>query len=179
MSSKIIAGGATTSPTRPEARTRPELRRLARQVSRFLVIGGCSAATDFACYLLLLVTCGLPSAPAKGISYAAGMVIGFFGNKFWTFESPGRSLSEPMLYTAWYAFTLIINMATNGLVLSLLGTQARGTAFLTATALTTVMNFLGLKLIAFRHAASGDGQRRSLRTTGELACSTLPIASTR
>ena len=171
MSSKITAVGAITLPTRLE------LRRLARQLSRFLVIGGCSAATDFACYLLLLLTCGLPSAPAKGISYAAGMVVGFFGNKFWTFESPGRNLSEPMLYTAWYAFTLIVNMATNGLVLGLLGANARGMAFLTATALTTVLNFLGLKLIAFRHTAGGD--RRQLRTTGELACSTLPIASTR
>ena len=147
MSSQTTAGGAITSPA-----ARPNKRPLLRQVSRFFVIGGCSAATDFACYTLLLGSFGLSIATAKGISYVTGMVVGFFGNKLWTFQSRRRAVSEPLLYMAWYFVTLAVNMATNGLVLELLGPQATLPAFLAATGLTTVLNFLGLRLIAFRRA---------------------------
>ena len=156
------------------------MRPLLRQVSRFVVIGGLSAATDFACYTLLLGSAGLSTSPAKGVSYLAGMVVGFFGNKFWTFQSRRRAVSEPLLYVAWYSVTLAVNMLTNALLLAVLGPQATLPAFLVATGLTTVLNFLGLRLVAFRRAlkrADEDGLNN--RTSRDLSCSALPIASTR
>lgn len=173
MSSTTIAAGATTSPA-----AQPEIGRLARQIARFLVIGGSSAAIDFGCYRLLLASLAWSPAAAKGISYLIGMALGFFGNKFWTFESRRRSISEPVLYVGWYAITLGVNISANSLLLAALGPAAQLAAFLIATALTTVLNFLGLRLIAFRGALHRAREPLNPLPSGDHRCSTLPIAST-
>lgn len=171
MSSTTIAAGATTSPA-----ARPD-RRLVRQIARFLVIGGCSAAVDFGCYTLLLGSMAVSTEVAKGIAYLTGMAFGFFGNKFWTFESRRRSITEPVLYVGWYAITLGVNIGANSLLLAAVGPRARLFAFLAATALTTLLNFLGLRLIAFRAALRNAREPLGSLAPGEIACSTLPIAS--
>lgn len=115
---------------------------------RFAAIGCGSVAVDFAVYQLLAG----PLSPhaAKGVSYLAGVVVGFFGNKFWTFESRRTSAAEPALYLLVYAVTLGVNIATNAAAREVTGSD--GFAFLAATGLTTVLNYLGLRLLTFRAA---------------------------
>jgi len=120
------------------------------------VIGGCSVATDLVAYHLLQ-NAGLTTHVAKAISYVIGMAVGFVGNKFWTFESPRRSVWEPILYAVLYAITLAVNVAVNAAVLRWLGNGGSLLAFLTATGVTTVLNFLGLRTFTFRE---GIRQRR-------------------
>jgi putative flippase GtrA len=133
-----------------------QLRTLMVQLRRFLCIGGTSAAVDLLVYLLLYGS--LSSSPAKGISYMAGMLVGFIGNKFWTFESRRKCVTEPASYILLYGVTLIVNIAVNGGVLQLLYSYsveprfARIAAFLAATGLTTILNFVGLKFLTFRQA---------------------------
>jgi putative flippase GtrA len=142
-----------------------------KHLSRFLVIGLASVATD-AFFYWWFTYLGLALTPAKGISYALGMLLGFIGNKFWTFESPVKNATEPLSYALLYALTLIVNMVTNALVfkfsLNWLGAiikepwqPALLLAFFVATGLTTVLNFLGLRFITFRR---GILQRRALDT---------------
>ena len=50
-----------------------------------------------------------------------------------------------------YAATLAINVAVNAIVRAETGSEAF--AFLTATGITTVLNYLGLRFLAFRAAA--------------------------
>ena len=121
-----------------------------RQVSRFLVVGSLSVATDFAFYLLLAGPLGTDAHLAKGVSYLAGTVVGFFGNKYWTFGSKRRSLSEPIAYGILYAITLAVNIAVNASVLVLFGPLFKLPAFVLATGTTMVLNFLGLRLVTFR-----------------------------
>ncbi|MFO1063446.1 MAG: GtrA family protein [Pirellulales bacterium] len=127
-----------------------------RQIGRFLCVGGSSVAVDLVCYWLLLSS--FTPMPAKGISYLIGMAVGFIGNKLWTFESKQRSLSEPALYSLVYAVSLAVNIGLNSGVLALLNPVIdlpsinRAAAFLIATGTTTVLNFVGLKFIAFRRS---------------------------
>lgn len=126
-----------------------------RHLFRFVVIGVLSVATDFVCYQLLMAW-GLSPHVAKGLSYISGMTVGFFGNKYWTFESNRRSLSEVFAFCGLYLTTLAINVAINGLVLHLLGSESILPAYLAATAVSTVTNFLGLRLLIFRVQPSLD-----------------------
>lgn len=140
MTTRTTFAGSSTSPAAP----RPEGKR----VARFAVIGCASVAVDFAVYQML--TGELSPHVAKGVSYLAGVVVGFFGNKFWTFESKRASAAEPALYLLVYAVTLAVNIATNAAAREITGSP--GFAFLAATGLTTVLNYLGLRLLTFRAA---------------------------
>jgi putative flippase GtrA len=120
-----------------------------RQVRRFLVVGGLSVAVDFVGYALLVLL-WIPTPIAKGLSYIAGMVLGYFGNKHWTFGSRRRSISEPAAFAVLYAVTLVVNIGINSAVMAVLGPEVRVLAFLVATGTTTVLNFLGMRLVAFR-----------------------------
>ena len=120
------------------------------QIARFLVVGSASVAVDLAVYALLTAITPLAWGVSKGISYAAGVVVGFFGNKFWTFESARKSVAEPVLYLALYGCTLVLNIGCNQAALALLGSRQKLLAFLLATGVTMVTNFLGMKYVAFR-----------------------------
>ena len=138
-----------------------ERRETAKQIRRFLVIGGLSVLTDWTVYALL-TPLGLSKYPAKGIGYVSGMIVGFIGNKLWTFESARRSASEPFTYLVLYAITLGVNMVVNGVLLDVLAwwlpeTWAWRLALFVATGVTTVLNFVGMKWITFR---VGVRQRR-------------------
>lgn len=129
---------------------------LVKQVLRFGLIGGGSTTIDLLSYLCL--SSSMSSYAAKGISYLLGMAFGFVGNKFWTFESAKQGVNEPVLYCLVYAITLAVNIVTNGasyescLWMGMGTTAAKLIAFLVATGLTTVLNFLGLKYITFYQA---------------------------
>jgi putative flippase GtrA len=116
-------------------------------VARFVVIGCTSVLIDLTAYRLLA---GVTSPhAAKAASYVAGMVFGFLGNKFWTFGSRRRSVGEPAAYLGLYATTLGVNVAVNALVLAAVPGRAM-VAYLAATGVTTVLNYLGLRLLTFR-----------------------------
>lgn len=119
-------------------------------------------AVDLAVYALLTAITPLAWGISKGISYAGGVVVGFFGNKFWTFESSRKSVSEPALYLALYACTLLLNIGCNQLALTVVGPEQKLLAFVFATGVTMVTNFLGMKFVAFRR---GIQQRTKLLTS--------------
>jgi putative flippase GtrA len=130
-----------------------ERRETFKQIRRFLVIGVLSVLVDLAVYLIL-TRLGLSTHLSKGISYVSGMVLGFIGNKFWTFESARRSASEPTTYLLLYAATLLVNVAVNATVLAMFADVLpprwnKAWAFLVATGVTTVLNFLGMRFVTF------------------------------
>lgn len=140
MITKITTDGSNTLHTAG--------RRELRRIGRFTVIGSTSVVIDFVVYSFLAPE--LSTHVAKGISYVAGMVIGYFGNKYWVFESRKKSVAEPLTYVLLYTVTLAVNIAANGLVIVATGSTI--VAFIFATGITTVMNFLGLRWVTFRIA---------------------------
>ena len=138
-----------------------ERRETRKQLLRFLVVGSTSVAVDFAVYRALVAALW-PWDIAKGASYMAGVVVGFFGNKCWMFESSRRSAAEPVSYLVLYAITLAVNVACNRAALIALGDGAGPWAFVFATGVTTVLNFLGMKLVTFRRGVD-DRRAETLR----------------
>lgn len=133
---------------------RGEKSTLTSQLIRFGVIGGAAVAIDAILYIYLSPVIG--ESDGKACSYFAGMIWGFFGNKFWTFQSTARSAREPLVYVVFYGFTLVLNVLCNKATLdfcTLLGVGdaiSKSLGFVVATGITTILNFIGLKYIAFR-----------------------------
>jgi putative flippase GtrA len=121
------------------------------RVVRFVFIGCASTAIDFATYQLLCA--GVSPSTAKAVSYLVGMLFGYVGNKFWTFDSRRASLSEPMIYLALYAVTMGVNVAVHAAVLAAWADE-NNLAFLAATSVSMISNYLGLRLLAFRKAVA-------------------------
>ncbi|MCI0492903.1 MAG: GtrA family protein [Planctomycetes bacterium] len=152
-----------------------EVSETGKQLRRFLVVGVLSVLVDLAAYSALRNGLSAGTNLAKAISYLAGVVVGFVLNKRWTFESARKNWAEPASYLALYAVTLGVNVACNYAVLKLLGMDHWLIAYLAATGVTTVLNFLGMRAVTFRrgiadrreaHAVSTERVRLTRRKAG-------------
>jgi putative flippase GtrA len=123
-----------------------------RELLVFLVVGSLTVLVDFLCYRTLLWS-GVDSvALAKSAGFLAGTVFAYFANRAWTFGHRHHRPGTAWRFAVLYALSLGANVAVNGLVLQpLAGTAfAVQLAFLGATAVSTCLNFLGMKLFVFR-----------------------------
>jgi len=172
-SSRDVVGASSA----PHGATAPwsERRETATQIRRFLVIGFSSVAVDLGSYAGFVHWAGMPTMPAKGISYVLGMIVGFIGNKLWTFRSSRKNAAEPITYVILYAITLGVNIGVNEGLLRLgamifpdatsttnLGKALSAFAALAATGVTTILNFLGMRFVTFR---AGIADRRASSST--------------
>lgn len=118
-----------------------------KELLRFLVGGGSAVLVDYIVYKVLLYL-GIDVAISKAISFISGSIIGFIINKLWTFESKNFSKIEILRYVILYTITASVNAWINNVVLYLFSIQ--GFAFLCATGVSTVLNFLGQKFFVFK-----------------------------
>lgn len=122
------------------------MSQIKKEMKRFLVAGISAVATDLGTYYLLLGY--LDPAIAKTISFLMGTIIAFIINKYWTFEKHERSYSEVVKFALLYTATLFANVATNEIVLNQF--HIVFLAFLIATGVSTILNFIGQKWWVFR-----------------------------
>lgn len=116
------------------------------ELLKFLVGGGSAVIVDYAVYKILL-SVSLNMSLAKAVSYVCGACIGFIINKLWTFECKEFSKKEIIKYILLYAVSAGINAGINKSIMMLLEIQLL--AFLCATGVSTVINFLGQKFFVF------------------------------
>ena len=117
-----------------------------KELMRFCVGGGSAVLTDFLVYRLLLHW-GMFLDIAKAISFILGAIVGFIINKLWTFESKKFSKVEIIKYILLYACTATINTFVNRGVLLIFEIELL--AFLCATGISTILNFIGQKFFVF------------------------------
>jgi putative flippase GtrA len=117
-----------------------------KELKRFLVAGVSAVSTDLITYYLLLNF--LSYDFAKTISFLLGAVVAFLINKYWTFEKHEKSYKEMLKFGMLYSVTLGANVLTNKIVIDI--TQIVFLAFLVATGVSTVLNFLGQKFWVFK-----------------------------
>ena len=125
-----------------------------RQLRRFLVTGTSSVLLDLTVYALVS-TIGTSREFAKAWGYLVGLTLGFVLNKKWTFESRADGRREALSYVVLYAITFFINVVTNSASIVFFQNQVSPRigvvlAFLLATGITTILNFLGMRFIIFR-----------------------------
>ena len=117
-----------------------------KEILKFLVGGGTAVIIDFLVYKILMIV-GIERTIAKTISFICGSIVGFIINKYWTFKSPKFQIKEILKYTILYIITAFINSQVNKYTLLLFGSEFF--AFLCATGVSTILNFLGLKFLIF------------------------------
>lgn len=123
----------------------------------FLVVGVTTVLVDYASYNLMLWCLDLPVALAKGLAFLAGTVFAFFANKAWTFGHVSSKRGRAWRFALLYASTLAANVLVNAAVLVWFGHLAwsKNAAFLVSTAVSAMLNFLGMKLFVFKSAPLG------------------------
>jgi len=117
-----------------------------KEILKFLVGGGTAVIIDFLVYKILMIV-GIERTIAKTISFICGSIVGFIINKYWTFKSPKFQIKEILKYTILYIITAFINSQVNKYTLLLFGSEFF--AFLCATGVSTILNFLGQKFLIF------------------------------
>ena len=101
------------------------------------------------CYYLLSVFINI--SLAKGISFILGTITSYLMNKHYTFKQNKKSITEVIKFISLYLFSMCTNIAVNKLILNILPSDiSKITAFLSATAVSTIINFLGLKFWVFK-----------------------------
>ncbi len=122
------------------------MKKLKREIKRFLVAGFSAVGTDLIVYYLLLKF--LDHSIAKTISFIAGTIVAYFINKYWTFEKHTKSIKEVISFALLYTITLFANVGVNDLVMNKFNFVIL--AFLVATVVSTILNFIGQKWWVFR-----------------------------
>ena len=121
------------------------MNQIKRELNKFLFAGLAAVGTDLLVYYLLLNL--LSTEMSKGISFIIGSVVAFVINKYWTFEKPEKSYKEMIRFGVLYLTTLGLNVMTNKIVLDY--TDIVLVSFIVATGISTILNFVGQKLLVF------------------------------
>ncbi|RNF82341.1 GtrA family protein [Montanilutibacter psychrotolerans] len=130
--------------------------RLRGELARFVLVGLTAVAIDFAVYRGLLAL-GLDLHAAKVAGYVGGAVFAYVANRTFTFRlDTGVHRRELLRFVAVYLGALAANVLVNWAVLALLGRSEVTliAAFVCATGVSATLNFIGLKLLVFGHAAT-------------------------
>lgn len=122
------------------------MSKIKKELKRFLVAGLSAVGTDLITYYILLNF--LSHDFSKAISFLIGTVVAFVINKYWTFEKNEKSYKEMMKFGVLYSVTLGANVMTNNVVLEY--TNIVFLAFLLATGISTILNFIGQKFWVFK-----------------------------
>lgn len=127
-----------------------------RELILFAINGLISVAIAFTAYLGLVAS-GMLIEFANALAYLAGIAYGFSANKRFTFCDGSKvSTGKVARYALLHTFTLLINIGVNSALISIMiGMQGGLSAsFLGAIAVSTVLNFLGLKYWVFKPSTS-------------------------
>ncbi|MCP1446897.1 putative flippase GtrA [Pseudomonas sp. GGS8] len=123
-----------------------------RELAVFLVVGSLTVLIDFLTYRGLVWTGWMSVDQAKAAGFLTGTLFAYFANKVWTFGHKEHAPGSVWRFVLLYAITLSANVLVNAGCLALLSTMsiAVPVAFLIATGVSAVLNFLGMKLFVFK-----------------------------
>ena len=118
-----------------------------RQFARWVIVGVVTNAVLYLAYLALTRSVLAPKV-AMTVVYVAGMLLGFVGNRLWSFEHSGRIDTALLRYVAAYALGYVINFAGLEIGVDMLGFAHELVQGAMVVVVATVM-FLMQKLYVF------------------------------
>jgi len=123
-----------------------------REVTIFLIVGLSTVAVDFVFYLCFVEFQIMEIDMAKATGFLAGTLFAYFANRFWTFGHKPHVPGSALRFSALYSSTLGANVLINSFALRLLADMSASIelAFLLATGISALLNFLGMKLFVFK-----------------------------
>lgn len=123
------------------------MSQIKKEIARFLVVGFSAFGTDLLVYYFLLHF--FSHSLAKASSFITASILAYLLNKYWTFTQARRSFLEIVRFVILYISTLGANVAVNRIHLVLFPDWVF-LAFLSASATSTVLNFIGQKWWVFK-----------------------------
>ncbi|MDN0118625.1 GtrA family protein [Yersinia frederiksenii] len=121
-----------------------------RQLMIFLIVGSLTVFIDFLTYRALITLDLLGIDMAKATGFIIGTIFAYLANRIWTFGRQTHASGSIWRFIVLYAVTLGINVWMNAIVLASL--QAVQIAFLVATGISALLNFIGMKWFVFKSA---------------------------
>lgn len=125
-----------------------------RELGIFLIVGSLTVFFDFLAYRSLLWLGWFSVDVAKAIGFIVGTIFAYFANRKWTFTTITKSqnLKSIWRFLLLYGLSLLMNVLVNAGVLVLLKDCffALQIAFLSATCISAIFNFIGMKWFVFK-----------------------------
>ena len=90
---------------------------------------------------------GFDHGLSKRVSFILGSIWAFFANKHYTFNSPAPARKEIILFSILYITTYFVNGWIHDITWKI--SDMDWLSFLTATAASTAINYLGQKFVVF------------------------------
>lgn len=131
---------------------------MTREFGIFLIVGSLTVAVDYSLYSLLLGLNTFSVDFAKGLGFLGGTLFAYLANRHWTFKRPTPVKGSLLRFFLLYASTLLVNVVINKgcLALAPVGQASFAFAFLLATGVSAMLNFLGMKYLVFHSMPSEE-----------------------
>jgi putative flippase GtrA len=117
------------------------------EIIKFIVVGVLAVLIDGTTYALMVRALGFEQGLSKRVSFILGSIWAFFANKHYTFNSPAPARKEIILFSILYITTYFVNGWIHDITWKI--SDMDWLSFLTATAASTAINYLGLKFVVF------------------------------
>lgn len=119
------------------------------QFARFLLVGGFTTLLNYAIFASLYFF-GVNYVAASAIGYATGFFIGFVLFKKFAFKSTAQWQSEITKQVPVYGVSLLLNLSTLYALVHFFAVYPL-LANVAAIGISTITNFLGMKLLVFKN----------------------------
>tara|TARA_Y100001001_G_scaffold154994_1_gene170322 strand:- start:377 stop:811 length:435 start_codon:yes stop_codon:yes gene_type:complete len=117
------------------------------EIIKFIVVGVLAVLIDGTTYALMVRALGFEQGLSKRVSFILGSIWAFFANKRYTFNSPAPARKEIILFSILYITTYFVNGWIHDITWKI--SDMDWLSFLTATAASTAINYLGQKFVVF------------------------------
>ena len=117
------------------------------EIIKFIVVGVLAVLIDGTTYALMVRALGFEQGLSKRVSFILGSIWAFFASKHYTFNSPAPARKEIILFSILYITTYFVNGWIHDITWKI--SDMDWLSFLTATAASTAINYLGLKFVVF------------------------------
>ncbi len=119
------------------------------EIYRFIIVGIFSVFIDFLFYYLFIYFEILDPNNAKRVSFIAGATFAFYANRKYVFKVDERKFSQYVMFSFLYFISFVLNSIVHDYIFLI--SKLILIAFLSATLVSTVINFLGQKFIIFKN----------------------------
>lgn len=120
-----------------------------QQIIRFLIVGGVSTLLNYFVFIAILYLDRSLYMFASCSGYMAGVLLGFYANRNWTFGSGDSQEKFLFRYIQVYSLSLLLSLGILYILVDILGVWPEA-ANLIVIVFSTVSNFIGTKLYVFR-----------------------------
>jgi len=123
---------------------------LSKHFLKFAIVGGFATILNYGLFFALFKLFNVNYLISSATGYISGVILGFYLNKTWTFESESKEyVPEVIKYFIVYAISLVVGLGLLKILVSYLNIHPL-VANIGVIGCTTIMNFIGTKFFVFQ-----------------------------